>query len=177
MPARGGAAAWADHLQWVMLGIRASPKEESGTSAGEAALGRVLAVPGQLLTTTAPPANTPAPPAVIPAAKRTYAEAAAIPALDGATHVYKWRGGAAAGGQLCGPLPGAGEGAQGFQAAAGDATGGGELGPAEASRGDGTAGSGGAATQGAPSPERRVEDLPQDFRRSAGSSVTALKSL
>ena len=69
--ARGGAAAWADHLLWVMLGIRASPKEESGTSAGEAALGHVLAVPDQLLTTTAPPADTPAPPAVIPAAKRT----------------------------------------------------------------------------------------------------------
>ena len=54
----------------------------------EAALGHVLAVPGQLLTTTAPPADTPAPPTVIPAAKRTYAEAAATPALDGATHVY-----------------------------------------------------------------------------------------
>ena len=51
-----------------MLDIRASPKEESGISAGEAALGHVLAVPGQLLTTTAPPA-------VILAAKRTYAEA------------------------------------------------------------------------------------------------------
>ena len=76
--ARGGTSAWADHLPWVMLGIQASPKEESGTSAGEAALGYVLAVPGQLLTTTAPPADTPAPPAdtpappaVIPETKRT----------------------------------------------------------------------------------------------------------
>ena len=51
-------------------------------------MGHVLAVPGQLLTTTALPADTPAPPAVIPAAKRTYAEAAATPALDQATHVY-----------------------------------------------------------------------------------------
>ena len=75
-----------------MLGIRASPKEESGTLAGEAALGHVLAVPGQLLTTTAPPADTPAPPTVIPSAKRTYDEAAATPALDGATHVYVQRG-------------------------------------------------------------------------------------
>ena len=83
-----GAAAWADHLPWVMLGISASPKEESGTSAAEAALGHVLAVPGQLLTTTAPPADTPAPPVVIPVAKQTYAEAAATPALDGAIHVY-----------------------------------------------------------------------------------------
>ena len=71
-----------------MLDIGASPKEESGTSAGEAALGHVLAVPGQLLTTTAPPVDTPAPPAVIRAAKRTYAEAAATPVLDGATHLY-----------------------------------------------------------------------------------------
>ena len=53
----------------------------------------MLAVPGQLLTTTAPPADTPALPVVIPAAKRTYAEAAATPALDGATHVYVQRGG------------------------------------------------------------------------------------
>ena len=91
--ARGSAAAWADHLPWVMLGIRAFLKDESGTSAGEAALGHMLAVPGQLLTTTAPQGDRPAPPAVIPAAKWTYAEAAATPALDGATHVYVQRGG------------------------------------------------------------------------------------
>ena len=66
------------------MGIRASPKEESGTSAGEAALGHMLAVPEQRLPTTAPPG----PPAVIPVAKRTYAEAAATPALERATHVY-----------------------------------------------------------------------------------------
>ena len=52
-----------------------------------------MAVPGQLLSTTAPPADTPAPPAVIPAAKWSYAEAAATPALDGASHVYVQRGG------------------------------------------------------------------------------------
>ena len=46
-----------------------------------------------MLTTTAPPADTPALPVVIPAAKRTYAEAAATPALDGATYVYVQRGG------------------------------------------------------------------------------------
>ena len=73
--ARGGTAAWADHVPWVMLGIQASPKEESGMSAGEAALGHVLAVPGELLTTTAPPA-------VILAAKQTYTEATATPTLD-----------------------------------------------------------------------------------------------
>ena len=61
--------------------------------AGEAALGHMLAVPGQLLTTTAQPADTQALPAVIPAARRTYAEAAATPALDGAPPVYVQRGG------------------------------------------------------------------------------------
>ena len=91
--ARGGAAAWADHLPWVMLGIRATPKEESGTSAGEAALGHVLAVPGQLLPTATPPAATTAPPAVIPATRCTYAEAVAAPDLEAATHVYVRRGG------------------------------------------------------------------------------------
>ena len=92
--ARGGSAAWADHLPGVMLGIRATPKEESGTSPGEAALGHVLAVPGQLLPTAVLPEDKPAPPAVIPAAKRTYAEAAATPGLDISTHVYVQRGGA-----------------------------------------------------------------------------------
>ena len=62
-------------------------------SAGEAALGHMLAVLGQLLPTTAPPADTPTPPWVIPAAKRTYAEAAATPALERAAHVYVQRGG------------------------------------------------------------------------------------
>ena len=76
-----------------MLGIRATPKEESGRSPCEAALGHVLSVPGQLLPTTGQPVDTPAPPAVIPAAKRTYAEAAATPALERATHVYVQRRG------------------------------------------------------------------------------------
>ena len=47
----------------------------------------MLAVPGQLLPTTGLPTDMPAP-AVILKAKWTYAEAAATPALDGATHVY-----------------------------------------------------------------------------------------
>ena len=43
----------------------------SGTLAGEAALGHVLAVPRQLLPTTGLPGDTPAPSPVIPAAKQT----------------------------------------------------------------------------------------------------------
>ena len=53
----------------------------------------MLAVPGQLLPTTAPPVDTPVPPAVIPASKCTYAKAAATPARDAATHVYVQRRG------------------------------------------------------------------------------------
>ena len=56
-----------------MLGIWASHKEESSTSAGEAALGHVRKVPGQQLPVSGPPDGAPAPLAVIPAAKRTYA--------------------------------------------------------------------------------------------------------
>ena len=93
MPGAVPCTAWADHLFVGHAGHPAAPKEELGTSAGEAALGYMLEVPGQLLSTTAPPADRPAPPAVIPAAKRTYAEAAATLALDGATHVYAHRGG------------------------------------------------------------------------------------
>ena len=84
--ARGGASAWAEHLPWVMLGIRASPKEELGTLAGETALGHVLAVPGLLLPITGLPADT-----VIPTAKPTHAEAATTPALERATQVYVLR--------------------------------------------------------------------------------------
>ena len=65
--ARGATAPWTDHLPWMMLGIRASPKEASGMSAGEVALGHLLAVRGQLLPTTGLPVDTPVPLAVIPA--------------------------------------------------------------------------------------------------------------
>ena len=46
--ARGGAAAWKDHLLWVLLGIWAAPREETGVLAAEAALQQQLVVPGQL---------------------------------------------------------------------------------------------------------------------------------
>jgi len=91
--ARGGSIQWADHLPWVMLGLRAAPKDESGMSAGEAALGLQLSMPGQFQT---PTTSTEAPPShgVIPATKRTYAEAAAGgPKLEGATWVFVRRGG------------------------------------------------------------------------------------
>ena len=95
--ARGGAAAWKDHLPWVLLGMRAAPREETGVSAAEAALQQQLVVPGQL----PPPGERPAdmeellaPPAVIPPTGRSYAQAAASSPLDGAEWVYVAKGGA-----------------------------------------------------------------------------------
>ena len=71
----------------------ASPKKESGTSAGKAALGHVLVVPVQLLPMSGPPQGITALPVIIPMAKKTYAEEAATQALERATHVYVKRWG------------------------------------------------------------------------------------
>ena len=43
---RGGAAAWKDPLPWVLLGMRATPREETGVLAVEAALQQQLVLPG-----------------------------------------------------------------------------------------------------------------------------------
>ena len=48
--ARGAADQWEDHLPWVLLGLLAVPKDESGVSAAEAVLGQQLKVPGQAAT-------------------------------------------------------------------------------------------------------------------------------
>ena len=37
--ARCSGADWLEHLPWVLLGLRAAPKEEAGVSAAEAAYG------------------------------------------------------------------------------------------------------------------------------------------
>jgi transposase InsO family protein len=47
--ARQCAAAWADHLPWVMLGLRAAPKEDSGVSLAEVVFGKQLVLPNQVL--------------------------------------------------------------------------------------------------------------------------------
>ena len=96
--ARGGANAWKEHLPWVLLVMRATPREESGVSAAEAALQQQLVVPGQLLLPSERQASVeepPAPPAVIPPTGRSYAQVATSLPLDGADWVYVARGGAA----------------------------------------------------------------------------------
>ena len=70
-----------------MLGIRASPKEESGTLVGEAALTARAGGPGAAAAHHCSTSGHTSTGGGL-GDKRTYAEAAATPALDGATHVY-----------------------------------------------------------------------------------------
>ena len=120
--------------------------------------------------------DTPAPPAVIPAAKRIYTEAAATLALDGATHVYVQRGGVELplADNYAGPYLVLKKGPKVFKLQVRtreDVVTRDRLKPhvglAPPALAD-------PLRRGRP-PGRRL-DLPQDFRRSAGSSVTALKS-
>ena len=53
--ARCSSGDWLEHLPWVLLGLRAAPKEETGVSAAEAVYGHSLVLPSQLL----PPPRTP----------------------------------------------------------------------------------------------------------------------
>jgi hypothetical protein len=46
---------WVDHLPWVLLGLRAAPKEDSGVSSAEMLYGSPLSLPGQFLTSAEPP--------------------------------------------------------------------------------------------------------------------------
>ncbi len=48
---RAAAADWHDHLPWVMLGIRASFREDSEFSPAEAVFGSQLILPGQFVNT------------------------------------------------------------------------------------------------------------------------------
>ncbi len=52
---RAAAADWHDHLPWVMLGIRASFREDSEFSPAEAVFGLQLILPGQFINTAESP--------------------------------------------------------------------------------------------------------------------------
>ena len=56
MRARLVASDWPSHLPWVLLGLRAAPKEDHNVSAAELLYGVPLALPGELLDTAEPPA-------------------------------------------------------------------------------------------------------------------------
>jgi transposase InsO family protein len=52
--ARLAGSDWPAHLPWVMLGLRAAPREDSGISAAELVYGCPLSLPGQFLTGSEP---------------------------------------------------------------------------------------------------------------------------
>jgi hypothetical protein len=49
---------WPEHLLWVLLGLRAAPKDSSGISSAELVYGVPLTLPGQLLHPAEPPVET-----------------------------------------------------------------------------------------------------------------------
>jgi transposase InsO family protein len=49
---------WPEHLPWVLLGLRAAPKDSSGISSAELVYGVPLTLPGQLLHPAEPPVET-----------------------------------------------------------------------------------------------------------------------
>jgi len=91
--ARDAGVAWLEHLPWVVLGIRAAPKEDSGVSAAEVLFGSPLIIPGQLQHPAGVPPPTCRGPA-IPLRERGAPERARSGSglLDGAQYVYVRRG-------------------------------------------------------------------------------------
>jgi hypothetical protein len=55
LKARLAAANWPEHLPWVLLGIRAAPREDSGISAAEMVYGPPLCLPGIIVATQEQP--------------------------------------------------------------------------------------------------------------------------
>ncbi len=46
--AQEGGSAWLQHLPWVLLRLRATPKEDSNSSSAEQVMGTRLLLPGQM---------------------------------------------------------------------------------------------------------------------------------
>ena len=78
-----------EHLPWVLLGLRAAPKEEAGVSAAEATYGHSLVLPCKLQppprAPQAPPEKVDIPSTVRPA---TEAEKVQEVGVQEASHVY-----------------------------------------------------------------------------------------
>ena len=47
--ARCAAANWIDHLPWVLMGLRAAPREDDGSTPAQEVFGTPLILPGQFL--------------------------------------------------------------------------------------------------------------------------------
>jgi len=84
--ARSSGLAWADHLPWVLLGLRAAPKDEANVSTAEVTLGVKLALPGPALPAQE---GTGELPSFLPSTCRTFVQVAATPpkGLTGANEV------------------------------------------------------------------------------------------
>jgi transposase InsO family protein len=97
--ARLAGDKWPEHLPWVLLGLRAAPKDSSNVSSAELVYGAALTLPGQLLHPTEPPVDqfVERLRAILPPPTRqlSYAQAAAsVPqSLMTARFVYVRRGG------------------------------------------------------------------------------------
>jgi hypothetical protein len=99
--ARLAGPDWPLHLPWVLMGLQATPTEDTGVSATEIVFGVPLVLPGQILDTEEPPpadfiailrqSNLPP-----PSRPLSYAQMAAklAVALLSAVFVYIWKGGA-----------------------------------------------------------------------------------
>ena len=94
-------ADWASHLPWVLLGLRAGLKEDSGVSLAELVYSSPLVLPGQpppapgsLTISLDQPSLCPYP---VPTQPLSYADAACQlpPALLASDFVYVCRGGVA----------------------------------------------------------------------------------
>ncbi len=88
---------WAAHLPWVLMGLRAAPKDDSSISSAELVYGQELRLPGQPTLSTAPVADGAAsPPAVRPALPTRLTadlnETGRVPAQLGDTRVRAQRG-------------------------------------------------------------------------------------
>jgi hypothetical protein len=55
LKARLAGSQWGSHLPWVLLGLRAAPREDSGVSVAELVYGAPLTLPGPLLSAAEPP--------------------------------------------------------------------------------------------------------------------------
>jgi transposase InsO family protein len=96
--ARLAGPRWPEHLPWVLFGLRAAPKEDSGLSSAELVFGMPLTLPGQLLAVP----ETPVEKVVeelravqpLPTRQLSYAEAASgLQQLQQAEYVYVRRRG------------------------------------------------------------------------------------
>jgi hypothetical protein len=134
--ARGAGPAWHSHLPWVLLGLRAAPKEDSAVSSAELVTGTPLVLPGQLLHVPDPPRVDMPPPRT---RSLSYAAAANTPPahLARAEHVSVHVGGQQKplAAPYAGPylLPGGFQGSKELHHPGGPAAGDRVSGPAEAS--------------------------------------------